>query len=153
MKKTMMQLAVMGMVLACSQAVFAQPSVLRVFDGYTRPDGTVIPPTDIKHEEGGIHKNGWGQVFLEATPTLEGKDGGAWVTVMLRQGARSYTYLVFYKQGAVKPPFTTDKKGNGGIKFHVNKVSEFAQVIGIHSAKTEKALWYAYNPLYVPPAP
>jgi hypothetical protein len=141
----MMQLAVTVMVLACAQAVFAQTSVLLVMDS----NGNGIP-MNLKLIEGGIHKNAYGYVTFQATT-----DGGADVTVVLQHGAKSYTYMVFYKRGAVKPPFTTDKKGNGGIKFHVNQVSEFAPSgwIVIHSAKTEVPLWCARNPLYVPPVP
>jgi hypothetical protein len=142
MKKTMMQLAVTGMVLACSQAVFAASltSVLLVMD--TNGNGI---PINLSLIEGGIHANGHGYVTFNAT-----RGGGCDVTVQLWDAAKSYTYLVFYERGAVKPPFTTDKKGNGGIKFHVNQVSEFAPSgwIVIFSAKPEvPPLWCARNPL------
>ena len=142
MKKTMMQLAVTVMVLACSQAVFAasQTSVLLVMD--TNGNGI---PMDLTKIEGVIHANGHGYVTFKPT-----RGGGCDVTVQLWDAAKSYTYLVFYERGAVKPPFTTDKKGHGGITFHVNQVSEFAPSgwIVIFSAKTEvPPLWCARNPL------
>jgi len=142
MKKTMMQLAVTGLVLACATAVFAasQTSVLLVMD--TNGDGV---PMDLTLIENGIHANGHGYVTFNAT-----RGGGCDVTVQLWDAAKSYTYLVFYKQGAVKPPFTTNKKGNGGITFHVNQVSEFAPSgwIVIFSANPDvPPLWCARNKL------
>jgi len=140
MKKTMMQLAVTVMVLACAQAVFAQTSVLRVFDG--------IPPTNIKTVENGIHKNGHGYVTFQANHA----EGGVDVTVVLQQAAKSYTYSVQHGPGQGRNYLTTDKKGNGVVIFTV--MPPFATTMGkniiIHVTPTlvskDTSLWYAYNP-------
>jgi hypothetical protein len=144
MKKTMMQLAVTGMVLACSQAVFAQTYVLWVFDG--------IPPTNIKTVENGIHKNGHGYVTFQANHDEGGVVVSVDVTVVLQQAAKSYTYSVQHGPGQFRSPLTTDKKGNGVVTFTV--LPPFATSMGkniiIHAnaatAGGDIPLWYAYNP-------
>ena len=152
----MMQLAVTGMVLACSQAVFAQTSLLWVFDGYTKPDGTIIPPTDIKHVEGGIHSHGHGYVTFQANHDEGGVVVSVDVTVVLQQAAKSYTYSVQHAPWPVeRHKLTTDKKGNGVVQFTADVgPGEMSQFINIYNTTTpvkEIHLWYAYNWFYVPP--
>ena len=144
MKKTMMQLAITGLVLACSQAVFAQTYVLRVFDG--------IPPTNIKTVENGIHKNGHGYVNFQANHDEGGVVVSVDVTVVLQQAAKSYTYSVQHGPKQERNYLTTDKKGNGVVLFTV--MQPFATTMGkniiIHVTPTllskDTSLWYAYNP-------
>jgi hypothetical protein len=146
MKKTMIVLAVMGMVLACSQAVFAQTSKLWVFDGLMGPDGNWIrPPTDIVNFQGGIHANGHGYVTFQATKK------GVVVTVVLQQAAQKYTYSVQHGPLQDRNYLTTDKKGNGSVQFTVDVAHGgiMGGSIIIHeqptSVSTDTPLWYAYN--------
>ena len=103
MKKTMMQLAVAGLVLACATAVFSAPAERTVFR--TEPWTAIV--------QGGIHANAAGYVVVQPT-----KGGGAQVTVQLQQAASRYTYVVKSK-GQVLGKFTTNAKGTGGLQFFV----------------------------------
>ena len=148
MKKSMMVLAVMGMFLACAQAVFAasQTRVFQVFDGCTIDDGCnpAVPGTDLSVEEGGIHANGWGYATFKTTT----KGGGVDVTVQLWGAAKLYTYSVQYGPGQPRYVFTTNNKGNGAVQFHLTNTSAMGPWINIYSAKTAVHLWCAQNPLY-----
>ena len=152
MKKTMMRLAVTGILLACATAVFAatQTKVFMVFDGYTAPDGTYTPPTDLSAVERGIHANLYGYVTYKTS-----RGGGVDITVQVWSAAKSYEYVVksnYLELGR----FKTTKKGVGSLQFHVADPSALGaninlwtgdydvftgQVIHIH-------LFYAGNPLY-----
>jgi len=83
MKKTMMQLAVTGLVLACATAVFAasQTSVLWAFQ-----IGSV---KNVDLSANAAHANGHGWVTFKST-----QRGGIDVTVQLWDAAPRYTYLV-----------------------------------------------------------
>ena len=139
MKKTMMQLAVTVMVLACSQAVFAtsQTSVLLVMD--TNGNGI---PMDLRQIEGGIHANGHGYVTFNAT-----RGGGCDVTVQLWNAAKSYTYSVqAYGPGGLRQTFTTKNNGNGSLQFHVPDPNTLGPYINIYddpAVGLDIHLWYA----------
>jgi len=151
MKKTMMQLAVTVMVLACATAVFAatQTQVFKVFDGYTDPDGTYTPPTDLSQVEGGIHANLYGYVTFKTS-----RGGGVDITVQVRSAAKSYAYVVnsnHIELGSLN----TDKKGVGSLQFHVANPSDLGGNINLFTgdydvftgAPIHIHLFYAINPL------
>jgi len=106
MKKAMMLLAVTGVVLACSGAVFAAAEKT-----------TFLQEPWTSTVENGIHANAHGCVIVKTT-----KRGGAEVTVQLQQAAKSYMYVVKSK-GKVLGTFTTDAKGNGGLQLYVTEPS------------------------------
>jgi hypothetical protein len=107
MKKTMMQLAITGMVLACATTVFAGPITSRLQAG------------DCLHEvDRGIHKKAYGYVVLTET------SGGYDVTYELWNAAPSYPYYASYNITPGGPPgflgwLITDKKGRGSLTAHV----------------------------------
>jgi hypothetical protein len=68
-------------------------------------------------------------------------DGGADVTVQLRNGAKSYKYVV-RSHGQVLGTFTTNAGGNGGGTFHVAKVSDLSQWVAVW----ETVLHFVLNP-------
>ena len=103
MKRTMMQLAVTGLVLACATAAFSAASERTVFR--TEPWTAIV--------QGGIHANATGSVVVQTT-----KGGGAQVTVQLQKAAPRYTYVVKSK-GQVLGKFTTNAKGTGGLEIFV----------------------------------
>jgi hypothetical protein len=152
MKKTMMQLAVTVMVLACATAVFAatQTRVFKVFDGYTDPiTGTYTPPTNLSQVERGIHATLYGSVTF--TPS---RRGGVDITVQVRSAAKSYEYVVnsnHIELGSLK----TDKKGVGSLQFHVADPSALGGNINLFTgdydvftgAPIHIHLFYAVNPL------
>jgi len=160
MKKTMMRLAVTGLVLACATAVFAatMTSVFVPFDYLPFPDNET--PLDLTTEEGGIHANAHGYVTFKTS-----RSGGVDVTVQLWDAAKSYTYSVqAYGAGGSRHEFTTNKRGYGGLQFHVKDARTLGQWINIYSAHTQYYpqgwpevaatpgvtvhLWYAYNSWY-----
>ena len=102
MKKAMMLLAVTGVVLTCSEAVFA---------GAEKTVFLREPWTSTV--EGGIHANATGLVTVQTT-----RRGGAQVTVQLQKAAKSYKYVVKSK-GKVLGTFTTNAKGTGGLQLFV----------------------------------
>lgn len=155
MKKTMMQLAVTGLVLACATAVLAatMTSVFVPFDHLPRPDNEI--PLDLTTEEGGIHAKAHGYVTFKTS-----RRGGVDVTVQLWDAARSYTYSVqAYGAGGSRHEFTTNKRGYGGLQFHVQDARTLGQWINVYSAHTQYIprngvpptpgvtvhLWYAHN--------
>jgi hypothetical protein len=100
MKKTLIALAVVGMVLACAHAVFAATQTCVLLDaGY------------LSTAQGGIHKHAYGYVEVTSVP-----GGGADVTVLVCHGAKSYTYVV-KSDHVVRGTFTTDERGNGMLQF------------------------------------
>jgi hypothetical protein len=151
MKKTMMQLAVTVMVLACATAVFAatQTRVFMVFDGYTAPDGTYTPPTDLSQVERGIHANLYGYVTFKTS-----RGGGVDITVQVRSAATSYAYVVNSNHIELGI-FKTDKKGVGSLQFHVADPSALGGNINLFTgdydvftgAPIHIHLFYAVNPL------
>ena len=101
MKKTMMQLAVTGMVLACATTVFAGPITSGLQAG------------DCLHEvDGGVHAKAYGYVILKATK------GGYDVTFRLWQAAPSYPYYA-QTRGQFFGYLMTDAKGRGSLTVHV----------------------------------
>jgi len=130
MKKTMIQLAVTGMVLACATAAFAATKL---------PSSTtqlVDCNNSLSWYEGGIHAKATGTVTIQTT-----RDGGADVTVQLRNGAKCYTYVV-RSHGQVLGTFTTNVGGNGGGTFHVAKVTDLSQWVAVW----ETVLHFLWNP-------
>jgi len=106
MKKAMILVAVTGVVLACSGAVFASAEKT-VF--LREPWTSTV--------ENGIHANANGFVIVQTT-----KGGGAEVSVQLRKGAPRYEYVV-KSNGMVLGTFRTDAKGNGGLQLYVAEPS------------------------------
>jgi hypothetical protein len=153
MKKTMMQLAVTGMVLACATAVFAatQTRVFMVFDGYTNPiTGNITPPTDLSQVERGIHANLYGYVTFKTS-----RGGGVDITVQVRSAAKSYEYVV--KSNRIEPwRFKTNNKGVGSLTIHVADPSALGSNINLWTGDYDVFtgepihihLFYAGNPLY-----
>jgi len=130
MKKTMMQLAVTGMVLACATAVLAASKL----PSSTTP--LVECNNSLSWYESGIHAKATGNVTIQTT---RGK--GADVTVQLRNGAKWYEYVV-RSHGQVLGTFTTDARGSGGGTFHVEKVSDLSQWVAVW----ETVLHFVLNP-------
>ena len=147
MKKTMMQLIVAGLVLACATAVFAasQTTVLQDCNGTLRT------------EERGIHKNANGYVTIQTY-----LDGSADVTVQLGQAAKLYKYVV-RSHGEVLGTFTTDRRGSGGGTFRVSNVSALSQWVAVWETNLRYLpdgtwdvagqLLCAWNPFFVPSTP
>ena len=145
MNKTMLRLAVTGLVLACATAVLAatQTRVFMVFDGYTDPiTGAYTPPTDLSQVEQGIHANLYGTVTFKTS-----RGGGVDLTVQVRSAAKSYTYVV--KSNHIElGRFTTDKKGAGGLQIPVADPSTLGSTINLWTTDLTVHLFYAGNPLY-----
>jgi hypothetical protein len=153
MNKTMMRLAVTGLVLACATVVLAatQTRVFMVFDGYTDPiTGTYTPPTDLSLVEEGIHANLYGSVTFKTS-----RGGGVDITVQVRSAAKSYEYVV--KSNHIElGRFTPDKKGVGSLQIHVADPSALGNTINLWTgdydvftgAPIHIHLFYAGNPLY-----
>jgi len=151
MKKTMMQLAVTGMVLACATAVFAASKL---------PGSTTQLEecnNSLSWYEGGIHAKATGNVTIQTT-----RDGGADVTVQLRSGAKWYKYVV-RSHGQVLGTFTTNARGNGGGTFHVAMVSDLSQWVAVWETNLKYLpdgtwdvlgqLLCAWNPFFVASTP
>ncbi len=100
MKKTMMQLAITGLVLACTTTVRAGSIT------------TALEAGDCLHEvDGGIHKKAYGYVVLTATSV------GYDVTYELWNAAPLYSYYAVIS-GQFVGWLTTDKKGKGSLTVH-----------------------------------
>jgi hypothetical protein len=81
MKKTMMQLIVTGLVLACSTTAFAGWSIT-----------SRLQAGDCLHEvDGGIHAKAYGYVVIQTA-----KKGGYDVTFHLWKAAPNYSYYASY---------------------------------------------------------
>jgi len=107
----MVVLAVMGMVLACSQAVLAATLTSGLWAFQINGVPNVALSANI------AHANGHGYVTFKTA-----RRGGWDVSVQLLNGARSFTYIV-RSNGIERGKFTTDKKGNGGLTFNAADAS------------------------------
>jgi hypothetical protein len=133
MKKAMILLAMTGIVLANSGAVFAAA------------ERTVFRPEAwTSTVEGGIHANAAGFVIVQTT-----KGGGAEVSVLLRKAAPNYEYVV-KSLGKVLGTFTTDAKGTGGLQLYVPDPSAtLGQWINIwQTGGLTSTDWNTYGLLY-----
>ena len=111
MKKTMMQLAVTVMVLACATAVFAA----NLTSGLWAFQINGVPNANLQQNIAHVNGHGW--------MTFKTARGGGWdVSVQLLSGAPRFTYIV-RSNGIPRGIFTTDKKGNGVFTFHVKDAS------------------------------
>lgn len=138
MKKFLIILAVIGVVLACSTAVFAA-SQKSWFMAYNIP-----PLATVDH---GIHANAHGWVTFKTA-----RAGGWDVRVQLLNAAKSCTYSVqAHGPGSTRATLTTDKMGNGGLQFHVTNPTSLAECIDIYvdSWGVDVHLWFAYNPFWI----
>jgi hypothetical protein len=100
MKKTMMQVAITGLVLACTTTVRAGSITSQLQAG------------DCLHEvDGGIHAKAHGSVVLKATRV------GYDVTYQLSSAAPRYSYCAVIS-GQPVGYLTTDKKGGGSLTVH-----------------------------------
>ncbi len=128
MKKTMMRLAVTGMVLAWVANVFAGSITSWLQAG------------DCLHEvDGGIHAKAYGYVVLNATR------GGYDVTYQLWNAAPLYSYYAI-TGGQHLGYLTTDKKGRGSLTVHVSaNPTTWGNWIGLR--ETDVALSTCKNPL------
>jgi hypothetical protein len=133
MKKTMMQLAITGLVLACATPVMAGSITSQLQAG------------DCLHEvDGGIHAKAYGYVVLNATR------GGYDVMYQLWNAAPRYSYYAI-TGGKHLGNLTTDKKGRGSLTVHVNtNPTTWGNWIGLR--ETDGELSTCTNPLppYVP---
>jgi hypothetical protein len=145
MKKTMMRLAVTGLVLACATAVLAatQTRPLYVFDG--------DPPTDLSKVEGGIHANLYGNVAFKT-------GRGASVTIQVWGAARLYEYKVYTflttdgvtgvhrLLGTIK----TNKQGVGSLQISGDPSDplQFGHTINLWTTDLSVHLFYAHNPFW-----
>ncbi len=133
MKKTMMQLAVAGTLLACVANVFADSISAWLQAG------------DCLHEvDGGIHAKAYGYVVLTATRV------GYDVTFQLWNAAPLYPYYAV-SGGQFFGYLTTDKKGRGKLTVHVRtNPATWGFWIGLR--ETDGQLSTCDNPLppYVP---
>ncbi len=114
MKQSIALLAVMGTLLACSEAVFAAA----VKTAY-------MPEPWTSTVEGGIHASAFG--FVTVSPV---KGGGVNVTVQLQKAAPRYTYVV-KSNGQVLGKFTTNAKGTGGLQVFVADPSTLGRWVNI----------------------
>ena len=133
MKKRMMVLAIMGMFLACAQAVLAASwtSVLMDSWGY------------LSTAEDGIHAQAHGNV----TFTTPKRGGGADLTVKLSNAAKSYSYLLI-SNGTLLGTFTTDKHGNGSLQVHVTDVSTLGPWVCVWTSDRAVNLMCARDPFW-----
>ena len=133
MKKTMMQLIVTGLVLACATTVFAGSITCWLQAG------------DCLHEvDGGVHAKAYGYVVLKATK------GGYDVTYQLWQAAPSYSYYA-QVSGQFVGYLKTNAKGRGSLTVHVTTDPKtWGYWIGLR--ETNGLLSTCTNPLppYVP---
>ena len=147
MKKTMMQLAVMGLVLVCATTVFAGSITIGLQAG------------DCLHEvDGGVHVKAYGYVVLKATK------GGYDVTFQLWNAAPSYSYYA-QTRGQFFGYLTTNAKGRGSLTVHVTTDPKtWGNWIGLRETNGElstctnplppyvpQSLWAAPNPFNPPP--
>ncbi len=133
MKKTMMQLAVAGLVLACGANVFAAPITSRLQAG------------DCLHEvDNGIHAKAYGYVDLKATR------GGYDVTFQLWNAAPLYSYYAT-SGGQFFGYLTTDKKGRGTLTVHVgSNPATWGNWIGLRETDGQLSTCKHPLPPYVP---
>ena len=132
MKKVMILLAVTGVVLACSVAVYAD----------TTGPLPLQPDQDLTLVERGIHANGHG--YVTVTPDGE---GGADVIVELWDAAPRYNYVV-RSQSTFRGTFTTDKNGNGSLRFHLSTKPPSGTYINVWQTAAAKPNW-KYNEKYL----
>jgi hypothetical protein len=128
MKKTMMQLAITGLVLACATTVPAGSITIGLQAG------------DCLHEvDGGIHARAYGNVVLNATRS------GYDVTYQLWNAAPLYSYYAI-TGGQHLGNLTTDKKGRGSLTVHVStNPTTWGNWIGLR--ETDGQLSTCTNPL------
>jgi len=103
MKKAMVLVAVIGLILVCSVAVYAGAEKI-----------VLVPTTIAATFEDGIHANASGFMVINETPK------GATdivIQIQVKDAAPQYEYVV-KSGGVVRGTFTTNKIGNGGG--HVN---------------------------------
>ena len=148
MKKTMMQLAVLGLVLACATIGFAGPITIGLQAGNC-----------LAQVDNGAHANGYGYVVIKAAK------GGYDVTFQLWNAAPKHSY---YPTSGTQffGYLTTNAKGNGSLTVHVDTdPSTWGPWIGLreHSGllsecenreppvDQSQGLWAAANPFYQPP--
>jgi hypothetical protein len=133
MKKTMIQLAITGLVLACTATVRAGTITSQLQAG------------DCLHEvDRGIHKKAYGYVVLTAI------SGSYDVTYQLWNAAPSYSYYAVIS-GQFVGWLTTDKKGRGNLTVRVStNPTTWGYWIGLR--ETEGQLSTCKHPLppYVP---
>jgi hypothetical protein len=133
MKKTMMQLAITGLVLACATTVFAGSVTSRLEAG------------DCLYQvDGGIHARAYGYVVLTAVR------GGYDVTYQLWNAAPSYTYWA-QTAGQFFGYLKTDAQGRGSLTVHVTtNPRKWGYWLGLR--ETSGQLSTCANPLppYVP---
>ena len=133
MKKTMMRLAVTGLVFACVANVFAGSITSWLQAG------------DCLHEvDGGIHAKAYGYVILKATK------GGYDVTYQLWNAAPSYSYYA-QTHGQFFGYLTTDAKGRGSLTVHVStNPTTWGNWIGLRETNGELSTCTSPLPPYVP---
>lgn len=103
MKKTVILLAVAGVVVVCSGAVLVDQTIELKDNG------------GLATEENGIHAHAHGFVTVRTT-----RGQTVAVAVQLYDAAPTYTYVV-KSAGKVLGTFTTDAKGNGGLQVCVQE--------------------------------
>jgi hypothetical protein len=138
MKRPLIILALIGVVLACSTAVFAA-SQKSWFMAYSIPALATV--------DHGIHANAQGWVTFNTV-----RAGGWDVTVQLLNAAKFCTYSVqAHGPGSTRATLTTDQKGNGRLQFHVTNPTALAECINIYvdSWGVDVHLCFAYNPFWI----
>ena len=151
MKKTMMQLIVAGLVLACATTVFAGSSITSWLQA-----GNCLAQVD-----NGAHANGYGYVVIKAAK------GGYDVTFQLWNAAPSYSYFVHFDYTVGLEYLTTNAKGRGNLTVHVTTPPRtWAHWIGLFETDGQlstctypeppkdqwQSLWAAPNPFNPPHA-
>jgi hypothetical protein len=133
MKKTMIQLAITGLALACVANVFAGSITSRLQAG------------DCLHEvDGGIHARAYGNVVLNATR------GGYDVTYQLWNAAPLYSYYAVIS-GQFVGWLTTDKKGRGSLTVRVStNPTTWGCWIGLRETDGQLSTCTSPLPPYVP---
>ena len=148
MKKMMMQLAVLGLVLACATIGFAGPITIGLQAGNC-----------LAQVDNGAHANGYGYVVIKAA-----RGGGYDITYQLWNARPSYSYWA-QSGGQFFGYLKTDRKGRGSLTVRVADPGKLGYWIGLRETSgdlsecdnpeppinQQQGLWAAPNPFNPPP--